>query len=217
MEFPRFRLVWYGEASSVSDLQPALGEMIGTTHMLAFIRDSLDDLADLADLDDRDQAIQQAELLVESYHQRLYFLRERAQAVVEALTGVKGLVQRSSTKREQAFSEVASTAPMTAPTVRALLDLVYPDVEARNLHTHRTFLHLEFHVGPNLGRDGYDARDVLVEVEGTDQADGVRASMREALRRLGDEYREKIQPVITATIDLAKSVDADAKRLASGG
>lgn len=214
MEFPRFRLVWYDEITSASDLQRALGEMIGTTHMLAFIRDSLDDLANL---DDLDHAIQQAELLVESYHQRLYFLRERAQGVVRALTGVKGLVQKDPTKRERAFAYVARTAPLTGERVRALLDLVCSDVEARNLHTHRIYHHLEFHVGLNLGSDGYDARDVLVEIEGTDQADKIHASMREALQRLGDEYREKIWAVITATIDLAKAVEADARNLPSGG
>lgn len=196
----RFQLAWYELPGGP---QPRF-ELCACIGMLCDVRECLSDAASHVDLQ---RGITLAVVLVEAYHQRLYFLRERAVGAMSRLTGVdrKEFKNAKAHRRAAAAEDARTVAPRSAAAYQDLMAKLGPDVELRNRHTHEQLVGFEL----AFNGDGWDPIELIAETTDPALAAALQHTCRRALARLADEYAEQAQVIIDATSRLVDALELE--------
>jgi hypothetical protein len=197
---------WY-ESYPSEKVSQYWGQLAGSTHRLAFLRDELDSVCKEEDID---LALSRLQYHTENYLSRVYELRDRVFSLVSAVTKsgetVKALRYRK--KRSNALRSLQAKANGIVQPLECLLKLLDEDIGLRNFHTHDTFLNLGCYMDYDGFGDIFDPHDVLIDLKADPQAyKRFEEFLWKEISSLVERYQVKINTVIETTITLLKEVE----------
>ena len=184
------------------------GQLCGSMHRLAFVREELDATIEISEID---PALERMAYHMENYLVRIYELRERAAKLVKACGGhhgdigpLKGFDQRRDTVNILSINQSAKDRYLE------LLAILDDDIALRNQNTHDTFLSL----GYSTGSDVYDPHDALLDVQsaGPTKSSEFEDTLRDEIVRTVQRYQETIDQIISVTHQLLEQLDFAERR-----
>jgi len=178
------------------------GQLCGSMHRLAFVREELDATVELSDIG---QALERPAYHMDNYLVRIYELRERAAKLVATCGGhqgsigpLKGRDQRDGAVEGLSLNQCAKDRYLE------LLCILDDDIALRNQNTHDTFLIL----GYSTGHDIYDPHDAILDVQSSDPTNfGLQKTLRVEIGCTVQRYHEKISRIIDVTSKLLEDLD----------
>ena len=200
---------WYEPPTPDEAIRRHWGELIGSAHRLAYLRNELEAVLRLQDLD---LALDRLFYHVENYVGRVYEVRERALRLLALVSGrvsdVKTL--RKPATRDAAVVTLSATMPTVMRRYLKLQKLIDSDINLRNVHTHETFMQLGIKaLGTLYEPDSiFDAMRDRSEPDATRIKRALRLAMRTFVRREVD----RTQKIIEAIFDLAESLDPSGRK-----
>lgn len=193
---------WY-EPKRAEEHPRYWGQLCGSMHRLAFVREELNATIELPDVD---QALERLAYHMENYLVRIYELRERAAKLIASCAGYRGDIGPLKA-RDKRQDVVAGLAVEQAAKKRylELLGSLDDDIALRNHNTHDTFLSL----GYSTGHDICDPHDALLDVQAMDGAEFGRFQdiLREEMIGTVDRYHDRIGKILDITRQLLEQLD----------
>ena len=179
------------------------GQLCGSMHRLAFVREELDAVLELSEIN---LALEHLAYHMENYLVRIYELRERAAKLVATCGGHQGGIGplKGRDQRQRAVARLGINQPAKDRYLE-LLSILDDDIALRNQNTHDTLLSL----GYSTGHDIYDPHDALLDVQTGDSSifETFRQTLRDEIDRTVQRYSENIDKIIDVTRRLLDSLD----------